>query len=186
MISKKVKIIVFVLILIPVLLMATKNILKLQIKQDDSNDQNNNSYKTLNQNIYYDSLFVDKNIILFIDFEDFSCIQCENQVLHICKWVEENLDSVVNDNILLFVKKRNNNELYYKFLIGNWIRENKVSFQVKLDGKNIFNKLSVSKTSIAILDRNNGIIYFNSFPLAPIQLEEVKKIIKNNLSNLLG
>lgn len=181
MIRKKVKIIVFVVILMTVLLLATENILKLQIKQVNSNDKKNNSYKTLNLNISYDSLLFDKNIILFIDFEDFSCIQCENQVLHICKWVEENLDSVVNDNIILFVKKRSNNELYYKFLIENWIKENKLSFQVNLDSNNIFNKLRVSKTSIAILDGNNSIIYYNSFPLAPIQLEEVKKILKDLL-----
>ncbi len=181
MISKKIKIIVLVLILIPVLILATVNILKFKITQTDSSNQNKTNNKGLNQHIYNDSMFVDKSIILFIDFEDFSCIQCENQVLHICKWIEENLDSIKNDTILLLVKKRNNNEQYYKFLIGNWVKENKVSFQVKLDSKNIFSELKVLNTSIAILDRNNNMNYYNSFPLTLIQLEEVKKIIKDLL-----
>ncbi|GIK23691.1 MAG: hypothetical protein BroJett005_31050 [Ignavibacteriota bacterium] len=49
---------------------------------------------------------------------------------------------------------------------------------------NIQLQIEISKvlnTSIAILNRNNNMNYYNSFPLALIQLEEVKKIIKDLL-----
>lgn len=177
MINKKYKIFILISLLIPILILTIKNF---EIKKNHTTVQNEINKVSLRLTEENENTFKNINIIFFIDFEDFTCFQCENQVIYLCKWIEGNKDSVINNKVLLFVKKRNNNEQYYKFLIGNWIKENKLNFQIKLDGSNIFKKLGVSKTSIAILTGNdNNLEYYNNFPLPRTQLEEIKKIIKS-------
>lgn len=80
----------------------------------------------------------------------------------------------------MLVRKRNNNEQYYKWLITSWLKENEINLPIELDSDSLFNKLKIFKTSIAIFnERDERLIEYKEIPMPARQVEKIKKIIEN-------
>lgn len=166
---KKYKNFILVIILAATFLLTLRNF---YYKYDKVESENKKFIRNLNL-ISNDVTLNKNNIIFFIDFEDFSCNECERQVIFLIRWIEQNLDGI-NSKVLLLIRKRHNNEHYYEWLIKNWRNENKISLPLKLDNNRIFEKLMIPKTSIVIINKNNSILTeYKEFPMAR---EELKKI----------
>lgn len=172
--NKKYKIFILIIVLTFAFLLTIRNFYFFDYKKDKVRNENKKIIKNLDL-ISNDDTLNKNRIIFFIDYEDFSCIECENQVLFLIRWIEQNLDSI-NLKVLLLIRKRYNNERYYEWLIGNWQNENKISLPLILDNNKIFEKLMIPKSSIVIFDRNNSnLIEYKEFPMTR---EELKKITK--------
>lgn len=169
---KKYKSFILIIILALAFLLTIRNFYFFDYKKNKVRNENEKIIKNLDL-ISNDDTLNKNRIIFFIDYEDFSCIECEKQVLFLIGWIEQNLDSI-NSKVLILIRKRYNNEHYYEWLIENWQKENKISLPLKLDNNRIFEKLMIPKTSIVIFDRNNSnLIEYKEFPMAR---EELKKI----------
>jgi len=170
------KILVLIIFLIPVLIIVIRNNYISSSKKHNlliNNEPFIKNLKTIHNNY-----FKYADIILFIDYEDFSCLQCENQIIYFCKWIEKNLDSLRKENVLLLVRKRKDNEQYYNWLITNWIERNKISLIVRLDNDNLFNKLKLNKSSMVIFNfKNSDLIVYKEFPLLNKEIKELTIII---------
>lgn len=173
------KIYILILLLVPFIVLTIKNINK--FNSDDSQElkKRNIFFENLKKNNEQQKIFGNSKIIFFIDFEDFSCLECESQVIYLCKWVESNIDRGEKKSTLLLVRKRNNNEQYYKWLITSWLKENEINLPIELVSDSLFNKLKIFKTSIAIFnERDERLIEYKEIPMPARQLEKIKKIIE--------
>lgn len=175
----KCKIWILTALLVPFFVLAIKNISK--IISIDSTELK--TRKILNENFkkikFPPKSFYNKRVFFFLDFEDFSCLQCEKQVIQLCKWIESKKESIRNYATLLLVRKHHNNKQYYNWVISNWVNENKIKLEIQLDNNAITDTLKITKTSIALLDRNcEELIEFKEFPLVKKDMESLLKFLE--------
>lgn len=174
--NKKYKVFILLILLTLTLIVSLRNYCSLNSKKYDVT---NNSEEIIKKLSAINNTFNKSDIIFFIDFEDFSCPQCQNQVIYLIKLIDQNLDYIDNEKVLLLVRKRNNNEQYYNWIISNWINENKIKQEIQLDNYGIIDSLKISKSSIAILkESKNNLSIFKEFPMDRKDLEKIVNVIK--------
>jgi len=175
-ISSKNKGIIFGIILI-VFFVITFIRVQNSVKKDDIKEINTEIIFSFSKS-YFDTIKTEsRKVLLFVDFADFSCLPCSEGVSYICKTLDKELNENEKRNVLILIRKRSGTDEYYSWVIKNWREENKITFPIKLDNDNIFEKVRIQKTSIIILDENQNIFEHKEFPMSSTELNRILSLI---------
>lgn len=114
-----------------------------------------------------------KNMILFVDFADFSCLPCSESISFVCKELEKKLKAEETGRVLIVVRKEKGTDEYYNWLIRNWRQENSIIFLTLIDENNIFGQSKIVRSSIVVLGKDESVIEFKELPLNRDETTEV-------------
>lgn len=176
--KKQNKIITVIILILFLIVLTIINYSKLSSVNTVEENYQKNFINNFNKHYNEISIFSNIRIIFFIDFIDFSCSTCEDEVISLIKLVENYLPDVEKKKVLLLVRKISNNNNYNNWLVKNFIEENGIKLKIQLDEENIFGKLKVTKTSIALIkNRDKSEIEYKIFPMVKEELNNTIKSI---------
>ncbi len=105
-------------------------------------------------------------VILFINFKDFSCTPCMENIMAFIDSVNKYYNENYIHNIVAFILNNYSNKKIAQKVIEGWAKANSISFPVEVVSDTVFDNYIIKNNSIVILNSNEEVIDCEEFPLS--------------------